>query len=402
MSRRFPVLAGVFAAVGLMSCAMNALGQERKSIKMGYTVSLNAPGAITITRNNYRLWFQEVNSAGGIMLSSIGKRLPIEVIEYDDHGNLDDAVKGIDRLIKYDKVDFILSPWGSELTQAVAPILNGAGYPLLATTSWPPPAAQRLPYCFWFLGTPREASETLVELIAGLKADGKVGRRVAMISLGNQFGDGLARPARAALKKSGFELIYDRAYPDGLRDMRPMLREIAGLAPEIFIAFSYPPDTIAINEQARELGFNPKVFYTAVGTNYPSYKKLFGADAEGVMGIGGWSPDLPAVRSYVERHVAATGQEPDGWASPVTYAALQMLQQAIERVGKIDRAAVTRELQIGTFATILGSIKLKNNRYMEPWYVGQWQGGAYFGVAPSSKPGARQTLAPKPPWRESN
>ncbi len=40
-----------------------------------------------------------------------------------------------------------------------------------------------------------------------------------------------------------------------------------------------------------------------------------------------------------------------------------MLQQAIERVGKIDRAAVTKELQTGTFQTIVGPIKLKDNLY---------------------------------------
>ena len=39
-----------------------------------------------------------------------------------------------------------------------------------------------------------------------------------------------------------------------------------------------------------------------------------------------------------------------------------MLQQAIEPVGKIDRAAVIKELQTGTFQTIVGPIKLKDNR----------------------------------------
>ena len=54
-----------------------------------------------------------------------------------------------------------------------------------------------------------------------------------------------------------------------------------------------------------------------------------------------------------------------------------MLQQAIERVGKFDRAAVIKELQTGTFQTIVGPIKLKDNRYTETWYLGQWQNGEY-------------------------
>ena len=107
----------------------------------------------------------------------------------------------------------------------------------------------------------------------------------------------------------------------------------------MFIAFSYPVDTIMITEQARALSFNSKVFYTAVGTAFPLYKQRLGTDVEGVMGMGGWNADSPESKAYFDRHLAMTGQEPDGWASPITYMSLQMLQQAIERVGKIDRAA---------------------------------------------------------------
>ena len=77
---------------------------------------------------------------------------------------------------------------------------------------------------------------------------------------------------------------------------------------------------------------------------------------------------------------------------------LQMLQQAIERVGKIDRAAVIKELQTGTFETILGRVKLEDNLFEETWWVGQWQNGEFYGIAPATLPGARQIIFPKPPW----
>ncbi len=117
-----------------------------------------------------------------------------------------------------------------------------------------------------------------------------------------------------------------------------------------------------------------------------------------MLGIGGWNPDVRGSKDYFKRHVAMTGKDPDGFASPMTYASLQMLQQAIERVGKIDRAAVIKELQTGTFQTIVGPIKLKNNLYTKTWYVGQWQNGEYYGIAPASLPGARKIVFPKPPW----
>ena len=261
-----------------------------------------------------------------------------------------------------------------------------------------PELAKLWPNSFWLLGTMTGAAQGFVETIAKLRSEGKIGNTVAMLSVADQFGIGLAKSARRTLKKSGFDLVYDRSYPVEPQDMRAIMTEIKQLNPDSFVAFSYPPDTIAITEQARALSFNPKVFYTAVGTAFPLYKKRFGADVEGVMGIGGWNAGAPASKDYFIRHLEMTGQEPDRWASPITYASLQMLQQAIERVGRVDRAATIKELQTGTFETILGNVKLKDNLYQESWWVGQWQNGEFHGVAPATLPGAMPIWFPKPVW----
>jgi hypothetical protein len=52
-----------------------------------------------------------------------------------------------------------------------------------------------------------------------------------------------------------------------------------------------------------------------------------------------------------------------------------MLQQAIERVGKVDREAVIKDLQSGTFDTVIGKVKFENNLPTKYWWVGQWQDG---------------------------
>ena len=97
--------------------------------------------------------------------SSIGKRVPIEVIEYDDHSNLDDVVRAEERLMTQDKVVFILPPWGTEFNLATAPLLSGCGYPDLVVTAnndRVPEFAKRLPNSFWFLGTAAAAAEAIV------------------------------------------------------------------------------------------------------------------------------------------------------------------------------------------------------------------------------------------------
>ena len=74
-----------------------------------------------------------------------------------------------------------------------------------------------------------------------------------------------------------------------------------------------------------------------------------------------------------------------------------MLQQAIERVG-LDKAAVIKEINTGSFDTIIGNIKLVDNHYKGVWAVGQWQGDNFYGIAPKQD-GARAPIVPKPAWQ---
>lgn len=401
--RRVFLAALVAGVIGLGAGGWESVqAQQAASIKIGYAVSRtgpNAGGAGITTIPNYEMWVKEVNDAGGIMLN--GKRVPVEIVEYDDRSSSEEAIRAIERLVNQDKVDLILPPWGTAMNLAVGPTLNRYGYPHLAATAVTdraPETARRWPNSFWFLGTSAPYGEALVELLSKLRSEGKIGNNVAMASVADGFGIDLSRAARAAFQKGGFKLVYDKSYPVGSQDLSSVINDVKALEPDVFVAFSYPPDTLGLTGQARVLGFNPKVFYVGVGTAFPLYKGKFGEAVDGVMGIGGWNADDPKIKDYFKRHLKATGKEPDRWASAVTFASLEMLQQATERVGKIDRAAIIKELQTGTFDTVVGPIKMNNNVREEQFRVGQWQDGEFYGVAPAL-PGARPAVFPKPDWR---
>jgi branched-chain amino acid transport system substrate-binding protein len=380
------------------------LAHAQDKIRIGYAISKTGPfagGAGVTTLPNYQLWVADVNAAGGINVG--GKKLQIEVVEYDDRSNSEEAVKAIERLATQDQVDLILPPWGTGLNLAVGPTFNRLGYPHLAVTAATdraPEMAKRWPNSFWFLGPSKAGAAALAEVLGKLKAENKIGPKVAMISVADAFGIELATAARAQFRSAGFELALDKSYPIGTQDMQALLKDAMATSADTFVAFSYPPDTIAITDAARVLNYNPKVYYTAVGTAFPVFKGKFGGSIEGVMGVGGWNVDSPALQAYFKRHTDVIGREPDRWASPVTYVSLQMLQQAIERVGKIDRAAIIKELQTGTFDTIMGKIKLVDNIMPIVWWVGQWQKGEFVGLAPTSYEGAKAPLFPKPAWKQ--
>ncbi len=380
----------------------HSTGKPPSEIRIGYAVSKTGPyagGATTTTIPNYQLWVEEVNRAGGIEIN--GTRVPVRVIEYDDRSSSEEAVRAIERLINQDKVHFVLPPWGTALNLAVGPILHRHGYPHLAVTSVSDrivDLAQRWPNAFFFGDTSRSYAENVVGALKQLREEGKLEGKVALVHVADQFGIELSRAATTALREAGFNIVYNRSYPAGSQDMQSIVNEARRHDPEVFLAFSYPPDTLALTDQARLLGLNPKVFYTAVATAFPLYKQRFGDNAEGVWGAGGIDPNNAEIKAYMARHLEVTGREPDRWLSPVTYASLQVLQQAIERAGTLDRAAVAKQMREGSFETIVGTITLHDQIYRGGWMVGQWQDGEFHAIAPN-RDGAQPVRFPKPQWQ---
>jgi branched-chain amino acid transport system substrate-binding protein len=387
------------AALASMLLASTALAQD--TIKIGWAISKTGPfgpGAAITTLPNYQVWVKDVNDAGGINVK--GKKMKIEVIEYDDRSNSEEMIKAVERLATQDKVDFILPPWSTGMNLAAAPVFNKYGYPHLAVTAntnRSPEMVKRWPNLTFWLGLPSELIDGLVSTLDTLRKDGKIGTKVAMAAVGDQFGIEQSGAAREGFKKAGFELVYDKSYPFGSQDLQPIVKDAQAANPDIFVAFSYPPDTIGLTDQAKIAGFSPKVFYVGVGTAFPLFKQKFGASAEGVMGVGGSNADLPGLKKYIQHHKEVMGREPDRWASPITYASLQVLQQAIEKVG-LDKAAVIKEINTGSFDTIIGKVQLKDNHYKGVWAVGQWQGDNFYGIAPKQD-GVRAPIVPKPAWQ---
>lgn len=381
--------------------ALCSPARAQDTLKIGWAISKTGPfaaGAAVTTLPNYQVWVKDVNDAGGIKVGN--KKMKIEVVEYDDRSNSEEMIKAVERLATQDKVDFILPPWSTGMNLAVAPIFNKLGYPQLAVTAntnQAPQLTKRWPNLTFWLGLPSEIVDGVVETFSKMQKDGKIGKKIAMIAVADQFGIEQSTAAREGLKKAGFELVYDKSYPFGTQDMQPVLKDAQAANPDVLLAFSYPPDTFAITDTAKVIAFNPKVMFVGVGTAFPMYKGKFGASAEGIMGIGGSDASLPGVKAYIQHHKTIIGREPDRWASPITYASLQVLQQAIERVGKIDRAAVIKEINTGSFETIIGTIKLVDGQNRNIWSVGQWQGNDYVGIAPANKSGAKPPIA-KPQW----
>ena len=392
-----PAAAAAFAAVS----ALGADAVAQKTIKIGTSAPKTGPlagGAAVTHWPNVKLWVHDVNARGGLKLKN--GQAKIEVVEYDDRTNPGEAIKNINRLATQDKVDFILAPYGTGFNLATAPIFNKLGYPQLAVsaiTDKIPALTKRYDNIFFMLGSTSTFTGSVINILKKMRSDGKIGNRVAMVNVADAFGIELAAAARPVFKSAGFEIVYDKSYPLGAKDLSPVIKGAKASKPDAFVAWSYPPDTFGLTAQAKINQLNVKAFYTAVATAFPVYKAKFKGAAEGVLGAGGVNPDTPEMQAYFKRHKKVTGKDADYWASSVTYASYQILEQAIEAVGSLDRKAVTDYIKNNEFKTVIGPVDYDNQNSARFWTVGQWQGDKFYGVSAEGRPGAKP-IKEKPNW----
>jgi branched-chain amino acid transport system substrate-binding protein len=389
----------------MLSTALLAVGAGSAAADETLKIGVSAPktgamtgGAAAVYWPNIKLWIHDVNQKGGIKVG--GKSMKVELVEYDDKSSPEEAVKNVQRLATVDKVDFIIAPYTTGINLATAPLLARYGYPQLVATGNANELetfVKRWPNSFWLLGKASDVSTGIVATLKTLRDQGQIGKKVALAHVAEAFGLEMIQSAKPAFKEAGFEIVYETSYPIGNQDLAPVISGAKAANPDAFVAYSYPPDTFALTAQAQVQALNVGAFYVGVGGALSGYSQRFGKQVEGVMAMGGINPDDQAYKAYRERHKQVTTQDADYWASPVVYASLQVLEQAIEKVGSKDRAAIVKAISTGTFDTVMGKMSFNNNILGRVWTVGQWSNGVLQGINGLGVEGAKAP-AKKPAW----
>lgn len=382
---------------GAAALAMPAVTQAQSApVRIGYAIARTGPwagGAQVSQEPNFLMWAEQQNAAGGLDVK--GVRRKIELIGYDDRSEIETCIRTYEKLMGSDKVDLILPPWGSNANFALAPLANRFGYPMLAPTALSRKLIDmRLPYFFSLLQQPDRMMGALVDMLVANNV-----KSIAILYMDDLFGLENFAALNGALKKTSIQVVERKGYPLGVKDLSPVLRTIKDQNPDAFIGITYPPDTILASKQSKEIGFNPKIFYASVGTAFQLYRNVIGAAAEGVTGMGSWnSKTTPGAKAYFDAHKAKFGgKEPDRWASGHCWAGLEILTQAVAKVG-LDRKAIRDYVARNEHKTIVGPIRFEGSENVStPGTVSQWQKGEFEVVWPRSVATA-QLVMPKPAW----
>jgi branched-chain amino acid transport system substrate-binding protein len=380
-------------------CVTNSLAKDK--IRIGQAISLSGPQAIGVSIAGgriYVMWVEEVNKNGGIYVKEYGKKLPVELIRYDDKTDIGTMTKLLEKLILEDKVDFVFPPWGTAWLFAAAPIANKYKYILIGGPGGALKLKElNLPYFFQVLNFSETQAPALTDIFkeVGVKS-------AAVIYRGDLHGVEYGEAMVPYFEKKGIEVKMKKNYPPGIKDLSPLLKEAESLNVDAFCAASYPDGGMLLTGQSIELGINFNAFFITVTPFSPNlYRDTFGTNTvEGVMGGGAWNAkSSPGAAAFVDKFVARFGMEPDYWGGLYYWSSLQHFQQAIEKAGTLDQKKIRDIMATEKFETALGPFWYDKNRYFvnHPGEIGQWQKGVFEVIDPGEKRTA-PPLYPKPAW----
>jgi branched-chain amino acid transport system substrate-binding protein len=383
------------AAAAAVALATGTASAE--SIKIGYSIAktgLFAQGAVSQI-NAYELWREQVNAKGGLDIGGKGRR-PVEFVVYDDQSDPANAVRIYEKLITSDKVELLLSPWGTPTHFAIAPVLERYKFPMVGSTAASAQLRDLKPGNIWF-PTPSMPDGVAAAIVGLLKANNY--KTVSVI--GNQlpFALEIKKYLIPDLAKAGIKVLGNTDYPPDIKDMTALLTAVKQANPDGVIALSYPSDSILYMNQARELGVNAKFQFVMVGPAIDFFRKMFGPAGDGIVSMGDWDPNLkgaPLAKPFYEAYVKKFKTEPDYLDSVEAYVSCEILEQAVAKAG-LNHDALRKTISSTTFDTIRGKLKFNGvANATTPAGLIQIQGTDMHVIWPKER--ATAAFKPKGPW----
>jgi len=342
-------------------------------------------------REGYLLCQKHVNAQGGVL----GR--PIEFVIYDDGSDEKTAVRLYEKLIAEDKVDAVLGPYGSAITDAVADVTEKHRKlmiaPMAATTSiW----EKGRRYLIMMFAPVEGLSEGLLDLAArnGLK-------RLAVIKLDGLVANAAAKGASELAKRNGLELVYSETYPNGTTDFSDLLNKVKATKPDVLVAASIRlQDLVTITRQMRGVGLNVAMFSAVPYGLLPDYYKQLGKEAEFVYSGSFWETGLayPGNREFVASYEKEFNRAP-AVQSAGAYAGCQLLAEMVRRTRSLDSDKLPEALLTLRTKTVVGDFAVDERGFQiaHKAITIQWQDGKQVVVWPEELASGKVRF-PTPPW----
>src|SRR5262244_1179898 len=363
------IVIGMLALGGSGAPVAQAADPIKIGLGMALTGGLSANGKPALLA--VQIWKDDINKKGGLL----GRQ--VELVFYDDQTN-PATVPGIyTKLLDVDKVDLVVSGYGTNLIAPLMPIAMERKLTVLGIFGLANNEKYQYPNYFQISPTGQDpATSTAIPFFELAAKQTPKPQTVAIVGADAEYPQTALVGAREVIKRFGFKTLYDKTYPPSTVDYTPIVRSIKATNADIVFVASYPPDSVGMLRAAHEVGLQPKIFGGGmVGLMFTTFLTSLGPMLNGVVNYDSWVPEktmmFPGIAEFFKEYQPrATKEGVDTlgyYLPPYAYAAMQVLGDAVTATKGLDQQKIADYIRSNEFNTIVGKVKFGKN--------GEWAKG---------------------------
>ena len=371
MTTRRHFMSQTAAAASAMSFPLIA-GAQAKTVKVG--VLHPVTGALAYSGQQCRMGalmaIEDINKAGGI--KSLGGA-KIEAMLGDAQSSPQAGTAEIEKMNEAG-VSAVVGAFASAICLATTQAAAKYNLPHVVDVGVADQIVERgLKNTFRFGPGYRKCAEVAVANLHVLNtAAGKPARSVMIIHEESLFGTGTANLLSKELPGYGYDVKEVIKHANPTRDFNNIALRIKQVNPDIVIPANYYNEYALLVRTMQQQKISPKAIYSVLGGAASSYKfvKEFPEAANGIIDCNHWLNPRDKRSLELKKRVEAQGQF-FSYEVFMTYTAMSLLADAIERAKSTDRAAIIDALNKSTFSN-----------HIMPYGATQFVNGQNMGAQP--------------------
>ena len=312
--------------------------QEEETLKIGFVVA----GERVTYPNGAEMAVTEINQRGGLL------GMPVELIGHiNKEAGPEGSVQIAETLIVEEKIIALIGPNRSSHAVVVAPVAQQYGIPMITTTATNPNVTNAGNFVFMASFTDSFQGAVMAQFA---KSDLGTSTAAIITRSGDLYTEGISEFFARNFSEIGGEIVANETYEGDTSDFTAQLTKIAAAKPDALFIAGFVQETVLITQQARGIPLlnvdgEPTIFLGADSWDSELLYQNEDAEVEGSFFSGHFSPetDEPTARAFVDTYEAIYDSTPTGGIG-VSYDAVKLLFEAVERAGSLDPEEIRQQL----------------------------------------------------------
>lgn len=301
------------------------------SIKIGMSLSLSGKymemGKMQM--RGIRLWEKTINKKGGLL------KRPVKILIEDDQSSPEIAKKIYKEHIEITKVDLVIGPYSSGISEAILPIVEENKLPTLLSGA----SADRLwekGYKYAF-GVYTPASKYTVGFLQMLLKNNL--KKIAIVSADDAFSTSLSENSIKWAKRFSLDVVYTKYFKKGKKDLFPIAIDLKDLQPDVVLVCGHFDESVFMRQALKKADWYPIAYYASVGPAMNKFATTLEKDSHLAFSSSQWEIEGGSRYPYGKEFVVSFQNDykiAPSYHAATAYSAGMIIEQAVEKTHSID------------------------------------------------------------------